>query len=183
METVQVGLLALSALLFLWAAIGSRKDGAPLFALFAVVLAVGAMREFTPAGTSSVSEYFDSRAARYHVALLLLIPTVLIAIRDRHRSVAAHVRGTRPLWLPIGLAVVMLLIGGLIEEWAETMTAGDLLYRRDEMVEEILETVAYLLTLATAIRSLLAARPGAMRRPEFGGVESAWRTERDSNPR
>ncbi len=180
METVQVGLLALSALLLMVAAAGSKKDGAPFVALFAVVLAVGALREFTPVGTSALSDYVDSHAARYHIAAILLVPTVLIALRDRGRSLAAHVRGTRPLWLPIGLAVVLILIGGLIEEWAETMVPGDLLYRRDEMVEEVLETVAYLLTLATAVRTLLRARPLGWADVTSGVMARTWRCNQSS---
>lgn len=180
METVQVGLLALSSLLLMIAAAGSRKDGGPFIALFAVVLAVGALREFTPVGTSPLSDYIDSHAARYHVATILLIPTVLIALRDRHRSLVAHARATRPLWLPIGIAVVLILIGGLVEEWAETMVPGDLLYRRDEMVEEVLETVAYLLTLATAIRTLMSARPGGGEASAAGSMKGGWQCTQSS---
>lgn len=152
LEIGEIVLLALSGLIFLAVAIRTRRPGAPLFALLALVFSVAALREFDTDAVDPLGLYLTGHAARWHLATLMLLPVLVIAWRDRAVPPIDHVRATWRLGCLLVGASVFVGLAGLLERKTKNLADGHWIADYAVLVEELLEVAAYGLALLLAVK-------------------------------
>lgn len=158
LETSQIAVLAAAAAAFLYAALKTPRAGAPAFAAFSLVLGVAALREYSAGSAAVWQTFLESHAARWLVAALLTGPLVFVTLRDRAFGPWAHLRAVMPMLPVLLFGVALVWLAAAVEEWGGTVTLTSLQQYRLLLVEELLELLAYSLTLAVALRALHRAR-------------------------
>lgn len=156
LEVSQIVLLTVAAGVFLVTALSRRSPGMPFLMVFAIMLGLGALREFDSDATVGLGAYLDTLASRWHFMAVMLLPLCLVVFRDRHIRISAHFNAVLP--------VIPVFVFGMALAWlaanAEGWKGSSFQERELLMIEEILELVAYGVTLAAAVwQASRSARP------------------------
>lgn len=158
LEIVQVGVLALTSCAFLFAALKTRRPGAPALAVFSLVGGVAALREYSAGSDAGWQVFMDSHAARWTLASLLTVPLLYVWARDRSFGLWAHIRSVAPM-VPVFLSGIALVwLAAAIEEWSGTVTLTAAALAGLLLAEEALELVAYGITFLVSLRASQRAR-------------------------
>lgn len=147
LELGQIILLMLAGLVFLVTSLSRQKAGMPLLMVFAIMLGLGALREFDSQAADGLGAYLDTLAARWHFMALMVLPLGVVVIRNLHIRMSEHVRAVVPI-VPVFIAGMALAwLAGTVEGW-QGSSFGE---RQLLIIEEMLELVAYAITLAAAV--------------------------------
>ncbi len=149
LELGQTLLLISSASVFLITSISGRKAGTPFLMVFAIVLGLGALREFDSEASVGLAAYLDTRAARWHFVVVMLLPLALVVIRNRSIGVFDHLKAVAPI-VPIFILAMAMALGWLAAT-VEGLKGPSFGPRQLLMIEEVIELVAYAIMLAAAV--------------------------------
>ena len=149
LETLQEWMLV-GACVFLLAAAREQAEGAPRLASIAgaVLAAVFLLRELEPVGDGTLAHYVRSESFRLHEALAILAIALFMIrplVRYAGECLSWLIQGSA--W-PLFAAGAVLLISDAIDGHHSVMGVTWL----PRMIEETMETFAYAIILAVAIR-------------------------------
>lgn len=163
LELGQTILLVMAAVVFFATSMSRREAGMPLLMVFAIMLGLGALREFDSNASDGVGAYLDTLASRWHFMALMILPLGLVVIRNRHIDFITHVRAVTP--------IIPVFIFGMVMAWLASSVEGWKGYSLDQrqilMIEEGLEVVAYAITLAAALWQVFCYRQSSRARSHF----------------
>ena len=147
LELAQTMLLILAAAVFFAKSVSRREAGMPLLMVFAIMLGLGALREFDSDASGGLGAYLDTLASRWHFLALMGMPLFLVVIRNRHISPTDHFMAVMPIIPIFVIGMVLAWLAATVEGWRST----SLDERQRLLIEEVLEVIAYAITLAAAL--------------------------------
>jgi len=150
-ENIEIALLIIAALVFMATAIVGKGPGAPVLAGLSLIFGLMGLREFETPIDNDLLFYLAGHASRIHWAILCLVMIVFLSWRGRRWGPRAHFASIRAVWVPLGTAAGIVLLGSVAERIAGEAIPGSHLHDIMEWLEETLEVCAYVVAATTAV--------------------------------
>lgn len=145
-EVVQLLTLAVGAVAFSLSAFWLRTPGGPFLILGAVAMGVAGLREFDVESGSTILAYLGTSSPRIKLAAIGFAVAAWLALRRPFVSLRRHLDAVAPLAAPLGVAVMMVIVGDSMENLRTALLPTLAL-------EELLELGGYMLATTVAVRT------------------------------
>ena len=150
-ENIEIALLVIAALVFMGTAILGKGPGAPALTGLSLIFGLMGLREFETPIDNDLLFYLAGHASRIHWAVLCVAMIIFLSWRDRRWGLRAHFASIQAVWVPLGVAAVIVLLGSVAEDVSGEAIAGSHLHDIMEWLEETLEVCAYVVAATTAV--------------------------------